>query len=421
MFMSRRSVLAVIAVVALAVAACDTSSPSPSPSASPAPSPDGSPAPTDIAAVALEITAQVEAIRGLEAKEPLAVQVIDEAELAEHQTTAFHEENPPELIEASDGLFTRLGLLEADASLEELYLELLEAQTLGFYDDEAEELFVVSRDGDISALERFTMSHEIDHALQDQAFDLSSVVPDPTNDGDAALGALSLVEGDASLVMVQWATEHLTPAELLEVIEAANNDEQNALLETMPRILSGTLQFPYLAGLQLVTPPQRAEGWSAVDAMFDDPPASTEQVIHPERYEAGDDPIDVTLPEGLVAAMGAGWSLGLEDTFGEYQMSIWLEVGGIEPSVAASAAAGWGGDRMAYLSGPSDENALIWRTAWDRAADAAEFLRAAEAEVEAIGGSGRVVRTSDTEVLVVLASDGFTLDVALEAAGAPSS
>jgi hypothetical protein len=76
---------------------------------------------------------------------------------------------------------------------------------------------------------------------------------------------------------------------------------------------------------------------------------------------------------------------------------------------------------MAYLAGPSDEDALVWRTAWDDAAAAAEFLRAAELEVDALAGSGRVVRTSDTEVLIVLASDGFTLDLALEAAGAASS
>jgi hypothetical protein len=158
--------------------------------------------------------------------------------------------------------------------------------------------------------------------------------------------------------------------------------------------------------------------------MFEDPPASTEQVIHPERYEASDDPIDVTLPEGLVAAMGAGWSLGLEDTFGEYQMSIWLEVGGIEPSAAASAVAGWGGDRMAYLTGPirapEAADALVWSTEWDTAADAMAFQQAAGAVVGDGDSPGTVIVASDTVVWVILASDAAALDLAIAAAGLAS-
>jgi hypothetical protein len=413
MSITRRSFVALIAVAALVVAACDSATPSVSPSPSPSPSPAPS---VDPEALVAEITAQVEAIRGLQADGPIAVEIIDQEALAEHQREAFHEDNPPELIAASDGLLKRLGLLAPDQSLEDLYLELLETQVLGFYDDEAETLYVVSRDGVISALERFTMSHEIDHALQDQAFDLSEVVPDPTNEGDAAIAALSLVEGDASLLMVQWATEHLTPAELLEVVEASTDDEQTALLESMPAILSGTLQFPYIAGLELVMAPQAQGGWSAIDAMFERPPASTEQVLHPEKYEASEDPVDVELPDGLIEGMGAGWTLGLEDTFGEYQIGIWLQDSGNPDATAALAAAGWGGDRMAYLTGPDGADALVWRTDWDTEDDAAQFTTAALTAIRGLGDAD-VLGLDGTERWVVLASDAASLDLAIAAAG----
>jgi hypothetical protein len=261
------------------------------------------------------------------------------------------------------------------------------------------------------------MSHEIDHALQDQAFDLSVVVPDPTNEGDAAIAALSLVEGDASLLMVQWATEHLTPAELLEVVESATDDEQTALLESMPAILSGTLQFPYITGLEFVLGPQTQGGWSAVDAMYDDPPVSTEQVLHPDTYAAGEDPVDVVMPDGLAEAMGAGWSLGLEDTFGEYQLSIWLAESGNAEAVATRAAAGWGGDRMAYLTGPDGADALVWRNEWDSEDDAAQFTTAALTAVGGLGDADVLGGPEGTERWVILASDPAALDLAIAAAG----
>lgn len=405
-----------LAGLLLVVAACGVSTATPTPSG-PSASPSASPAPVDIEALAQEITAQVEEIRGLEADGPLTVKVIDEAGLVEHLTDQFHEDNPADLVEASDGLLTRLGLLPADASLEELYLELLSSQVLGLYDEETETLFVVSRDGGVSALERFTMSHEIDHALQDQAFDLESIIPDATNEGDAALAAFSLIEGDASLLMTQWAIEHMTPAELLEVVEASSDPEQQALLARMPRILADTLQFPYIAGLEFVAGPQDAGGWSAIDAMFDSVPASTEQILHPEKYEAGESPIDVTLPDGLVAAMGPGWKLGIEDTFGEYQMGIWLEEGGTTAATAAAAAAGWGGDRMAYLIGPDGRDALVWATEWDRAIDAQAFQQAAGTIVGDGDSPGTVIRDSQTVVWVILAGDGPSLDLAVAAAG----
>jgi hypothetical protein len=428
-----RRLPATLLSIALLVAACGASatpSPSASPSGTPGASPSASPEPSpsaagspvtdeELEALAAEITGQVEAIRGLTVSEPFESRLIDEAELIELLTDEFHEENSAELIAASDGLLKRMGLIPASESLEDLYLELLGSQVIGVYDDEGKTLYVVSDSGRLGGLEKFTMSHEIDHVLQDQVWGIDDVIPEAASEGDAALAAIALTEGDASVLMTQWATQHLTPAELAEVVQSSSDPEGQELLARMPPILVETLVFPYSTGLSWVS---GFADWSAVDDVYDDVPSSTEQILHREAYETDEEPIDVTVPEDLAERMGAGWTVGIEDTFGELQTAIWLANADANDRQAAdAAAAGWGGDRMAYLAGPSDEDALVWRTAWDDAAAAAEFLRAAELEVDALAGSGRVVRTSDTEVLIVLASDGFTLDLALEAAGAASS
>jgi len=129
-------------------------------------------------------------------------------------------------------------------------------------------------------------------------------------------------------------------------------------------------------------------------------------------------PVDVPLDaDALATAMGTGWSGTPEDTLGEFQLSIWLRENGIKALAAGDAAEGWGGDRLAYLRGPDDAYALVLRTAWDSAGEAAEFLTAAGTVVGDGESPGTVVQTSPSEVVVVLASDGGTLNAAVDAAG----
>jgi hypothetical protein len=48
----------------------------------------------------------------------------------------------------------------------------------------------------------------------------------------------------------------------------------------MPAILKEPLMFPYTAGLGLTLRDFAGGGFAAVDALYDNPPDSTEQVLH---------------------------------------------------------------------------------------------------------------------------------------------
>lgn len=384
-----RRLPALLAALALVAAACGPATPTatvrpsstatsaPSPAASP-PGPAASPTATpDPATVYAAIEAQVVEIRGITPKTDVEPQILDEAELKVRMEKSFHEDNPAELVTANELLLKGMGLFPEDASLSGLYLELLGSQVAGFYSPEDDELYVVSKTGGLGVGEQVTYAHEYTHALQDQTFDLESFDLGEVGQGDRNLGRLSLIEGDATLAMSLWAQQHLTPEEILKLIEVSSDPEALAILEKMPPILRESLTFPYEAGLRLVMGIYGQGGWPAVDAAFARPPASSEQVMHTEKYESNEAAVVVDLPDDLATKMGAGWKVGLEDTFGEFQLGVWLRgaLDRVEP--ANAAAAGWGGDRVVVLQGPNDAWAIALVTEWDTAADATEFADAA--------------------------------------------
>jgi hypothetical protein len=411
----------------LALAACaPATSPSPSPSATPtttappvreSPSPSGPAATSDAGAEAIyqAIEEAVVDLRGLEPKQEVEPQLLDEEEVKERTEASFREDNPEEFIEANEILYRALGMIDGDDDLAELYIELLGSQVAGYYDPEVDELFVVARTGEVGVTERVTYAHEYTHALQDQHFDLSDFGLDEIGHGDRNAARLSLVEGDATTVMAFWAQSVLTPEEALELLESSQDPESLAILNRMPPILRESLTFPYEQGLQFVLRLQSGGGWDAIDAAYDDPPASTEQVLHPEKYEDREDPIEVELPADLATQLGEGWSATYEDTFGEFQFQVWLR-NAIDRATGNPAAEGWGGDRFAVLQGPDDAWAVVMSTTWDSADDASEFGEAAGTVV----GDGELpgtVLADGRDVTIVVASDGRTLNEAVSAAG----
>ena len=355
-------------------------------------------------------------LRELEPKEDVDPQILSEVELRERTEASFNDDNPPELVQANEVLYRALGMLEEDDSLRDLYLELLGDQVAGFYDPEVDELFVVSRSGELGVEERVTYAHEFTHALQDQHFDLESFGLEEVGQGDRNYAVLALIEGDATAVMSFWAQSALTPDELLELVQAGLDPAAREVLNRMPPILRESLTFPYERGLQLVLGLQAQGGWDAVDAAYEDPPASTEQVLHPEKYDAREEPIPVELPADLAARMGAGWESTYEDTFGEFQFQVWLRNALGRADAGNEAAAGWGGDRFAVLEGPDDGWAVVMKTEWDEAGEATQFSAAATGVLEADGQPNRI-DGAGREVSIVVASDEAVLDRAIEAAG----
>jgi hypothetical protein len=408
--------LALLAAVAFLATACGAQTPTPTPTASPSTAPSSPPpaspsvTPTPVTAGEVDriydaIEGQVVAIRGLP-RTDVKRETIDEAALKVFNADSFHEDNPPGYVEANERLYKAMGLMPPEVSLEQTYLDLLGSQVAGFYRPDAKTLYVVSRTGTINGADKITFAHEYDHALQDANFSVFADQKKLLDQTDRALARAAVYEGDATLLMVLWAGENLTADEFADVQAAGTDPQSMAILARTPAILVESLLFPYTAGQAFVLPVKTASGWKAVDALYDDLPRSTEQILHPAKHRSGEEPVTVKLPSTLAADMGKGWSEAIQDTFGEFQLGVWLRESGIRS----------GDDRLAVLNGPEEAWAVVMRSTWDTADDAAAFQQAAGEAVDK-GPDPATVIADGRDITVLFASSDAVLDRAVSAAG----
>ena len=369
-------------------------------SASPVPGAH-SPNPSDLATFTT-IEKQVEAIRGLHPKTPVNPVLLDSTGLRAMLTKINAEQTDHQALAAEGRLLIDLGLLPAGSSLEQLELDLDAGQVIGFYDTVSKGLYVLSDSGGVGAIEKATFAHEYTHALQDQNFGLDKLGIDTADQGDRDLARTSLAEGDATLSMMQWMTKNLSALDLLTIAGDPSSAAQTEQFDRAPAILRKTLLFPYEQGLAFVESASNKGGWAAVNKLYDSPPDSTSQILHPELYASGVAPVPVTVP--AVPASLSGWKLTMQDTLGELQLRTWLE--GESPTdaatkIAASATAEWGGDRVGLYEGPGGAWAVVLRTEWRSAAGSDAFRGAATPKTGRLPGPAVVCADGNGATLYV--------------------
>jgi hypothetical protein len=300
-----------------------------------------------------------------------------------------------EELDRSRLIYVALGLLPAELDVRKLLLRLMGEQIVGYYDVEAHHLVVredvmrafgsTNEKQTVDLAEaRVVLVHELVHALQDQHLGLSEHV-DQKRDSDADNAFRALIEGDATLAMIAFALE----AEALPLSELTRNPTRvrnlselvrgsplaGSELGTAPPIVRIPLLSAYVDGLTFAANLHGAGGWGRLDRAHAEPPVSSEQVLHPERFAKHDAPERVRLP-GARDVLGKAYQLVHEDTLGELELSVYFGLGSPEPQ-AQRAADGWTGDRLyAYRAG-GGKTAIAWLTVWRDEAQAIEAEQAA--------------------------------------------
>lgn len=337
------------------------------------PTPSLTQTPQEAAKVILnQIETQVSGIRGLSSKARIEPQFVTKQELNDYMDKDFEENNPAEALRVEKAELSMLDLLPPNYDLQGSLLQLNEEQVIGFYDDETNNMVVLGNLSQINALEKVTFAHEYDHALEDHAFDLESLPLYNKDNSDLSLAAQSVAEGDATLVMMLYAYRYLGPTVVRELSQSTGGN--NTVFDSSPPIIQETLLFPYVQGTQFVTSIFLRGGWKAVNQLYSDLPKSTEQILHPEKYLANEQPQEVTIPD-LNVALGDEWSQLDSGVLGELYTRIYLEAF-VDSTTATEASEGWGGDRYTFYEDDDKRDLLVLRSTWDTSQDAQEFFDA---------------------------------------------
>jgi hypothetical protein len=373
-----------------------------------------------------QLMAQVSDIRGLQWKGPLDLQVVSPDVLAQKVREANARDLDAEQLGAQAQTLKLLHLIPADTDLRKTLDDVLAGIVLGFYDPETKRLYVGGED--LDAATKYTIAHEMTHALTDQVFNFGPATDalDKAGKTEESAAYSALLEGDAVLTQELWAEKYLSEDEQVEAVFGGASGDPSVLAKT-PGYIIQSLYFPYDEGLTFVKKLHDSGGYAAVDAAYRKPPTSTEQIIHPETYTSGQGWTAPALPD-LAAATGC--PTVITGTVGQFDMRAVLDER-LSQSDASNAVAGWNGDAYGLVKcGSALGMAERWTT--DPGTNPATFVNAldqwagtwsgsgkapgTDGRFSGPNGSGRISRTG-SQVDIVLAQDSATSDRLVRALG----
>ncbi|MFM7204485.1 MAG: hypothetical protein ACKO6N_27235 [Myxococcota bacterium] len=351
------------------------------------------------------LSRELEKLRGLSFKRPVKVEVQTLSDFQKYVNVQLEKALPAEEARRQSATLHALGLVADGFDLRAGLSDMVVSQAGAYYDPQTETFYLLMADLPESQLESI-MLHELEHALQDQHFDLRALQEkqraEPDEDRRAAISFV--IEGEATYVMLRHELaragrdiSQLEPDMQTMVFKMMRDMDRGALLSGMKRMargrdasdalrraMEGTLNLPAYLFWSLYDPYMKGQygvhfaygqgGWQAVGQLFTQPPRSTEQLLHPLPYSGPqDEPTTVAaLPREKLAAQG--WSEVWSNVMGEASLAAFLEQHLEKRQPALST--GWDGDRFAHYDHPDGRSMLTWELVWDSEPDAREFANA---------------------------------------------
>ncbi len=309
----------------------------------------------------------VSSIRGLTSKTEVPGKVLGRDALIARVKQHVQNDVPASAMTNEGLVYQMLGLVPASGwDYPKEVFSLLEQQLAGYYEPADGTMYMAA---DLEEeLAGATLAHELDHALQDQYWDLKTRSKYTAGRSDAATAQQCIAEGDAMAVMIdvmfrdRGVTSTVLPDEQIDA-ETLLGLDPTAAGSTSPHFLRASLVAPYVEGLRFINARRRAGGWTAVNQSWDRAPSTTEQVLHPAKWDANEPALTVATP--TFAALGKDWALADNDVLGELMLRQVLIEWMPEPK-AKAAATNWGGDHTALVK-KGDQVAFAWTIRWDDA------------------------------------------------------
>ena len=305
------------------------------------------------------------------------------ADVRRYLAAKLTEELTPERARGIEAAYRLFGMLPDTTDLRALLLDLLTEQVVGYYDADSVKFFGV--EGAPPDQLGITVAHEMVHALQGQYLPLDSLL-ETRGDNDRTTAAQAILEGQAVLASIQvMAPTHdvLHDDEVWNLLEQQTQDAQNTMPQfgAAPLVVREGLIFPYVQGALFMRWWETKSGQQDTVPFGPRMPASSEEIMHPARYAAGDAPLKVRIDST------AGDSTLHEDSLGELETAILEAQLNGQTRVSFDTAVGWGGDRYRVLQTPGGP-ALVWYLVFDDVASATRFRSVSGPKLAAMRRTG---------------------------------
>ncbi|MFB6221848.1 MAG: Hvo_1808 family surface protein [Halolamina sp.] len=327
---------------------------------------------TELTAFVARTMARLELLRETEFEQTVPVEVISREEFRGGQRRDTTVDTPRERYR--EQLWEGMLLVGEDRTVGAAFEELYGGAVLGYYSPGQDRIVIVSKN-ETPVVDRVTLAHELVHALQDQRFSLLG----GQSSHDNGLARTGVTEGDASYVEQRY--EERCAGEW----ECVDQPNRTSAADIAERNLGVYLAIyaPYSEGPAFIHQVRQRGGWAAVNALYGDPPETTEQILHPDRYP-DDGPTTVRVADRSSTAWrrydAAGERVGEASIYAMlwYHRAVNRSTFTEEDTpysrydYVSEASDGWAGDRLVpYRSENGD--GYVWKLRWESRADAIEF------------------------------------------------
>jgi hypothetical protein len=313
----------------------------------------------EFSAAADEVLQQMSEITGLKLRSPLKKTLRSREEIRAYVIREMDEDKNAAERYAGARSAEAFGLLPKNFDFDNFMVALLTEQIAGLYDPRAHEFYIA--DWIPLSDQRMVMAHELTHALEDQHFNLEPWVKMARPNDDAELAREAVLEGSAMAAMIDYLLQgtgrsikdmpDIDPSMFLGDLGSTPT------LAKAPPFIKDVLIFPYLSGLQFSITALKDRGWPALPELFEKPPASTQQILHPATYQAQKAPQPVSLPS-IEKILGSDWSKLEENVLGEFG---WREVlkQFLGQERAQPLATAWAGDRYLVYENKANKHLVL--------------------------------------------------------------
>jgi hypothetical protein len=326
-----------------------------------------------------EVLTDMSKLLDLPIREPLKKSLRSRQQIREYLIREEQEDKDASKRYADDKTLEAFGLIPKGFPLDSFLLDVLTAQVAGLYDPKAKEFYIA--DWIAVGDQRTVMAHELTHALEDQSFHIDSWIKAARPNDDAELARDAVSEGSALAAMVDYnlrdqkvGVRDLPDVTMLLRSGALGEMDKDPNLKDAPPFIRDELLFPYLAGTSFSQQFLKANsGWGDLKKVFENPPVSTQQILHPGLYLSGVKPDPVKLPDwkGIVPP---DWKLLEENILGEFGLNEVLKQF-IGQERADQISPVWAGDRYAVFEDQKTKRTpLVVRLRLDNSDDAARFF-----------------------------------------------